>query len=221
MRSSTGWMAAALILVAGTGVVAWRFAFLVAPPTWTGEARALAKTLGVRPGTCVADIGAGDGAMAEAISAMVGASGRVLATELSAGRLRDLAARKARRGLANLEIVAARVDDTGLPEGGCDALYLRHVFHHLRDRPAMAARLTRATKTGGRIAVIDFPPDALWFHGADHGVSADEVADAFETAGWRQRARRDNWGGGTFLVVFERGGAPAGPGAAAAVAVRD
>jgi hypothetical protein len=45
---------------------------------------------------------------------------------------------------------------------------------------------------------------ALWFHGADHGVSADEVRTAFEATGWRQIARRDDWGGSTYLVVFER-----------------
>jgi len=220
MKTSTIWTGAALTAVAAAAAVAWRFAFLVAPLAWTGEARALADALGVGPGMCVADVGAGDGAMAEAMAAAVGPEGRVLATELSAERLRDLAARKSRRGLANLEVVAARGDATGLPDGGCDAVYLRHVFHHLQDRPAMAARLTRATREDGRIAVIDFPPDVLWFHGDDHGVRADDVRDAFQRAGWRERERRADWGGGTYLVVFERDPGATGPGNGAP-AVRD
>jgi ubiquinone/menaquinone biosynthesis C-methylase UbiE len=51
--------------------------------------------------------------------------------------------------------VAAQGDDTGLPDGACDAVSLRHIFHHPADRPAMVARLTRATRPGGRIAVRD------------------------------------------------------------------
>jgi 2-polyprenyl-3-methyl-5-hydroxy-6-metoxy-1,4-benzoquinol methylase len=139
----------ALAAVAAAGIVAWRFAFLLAPLAWTGEAAALVDAPGVRPGICVADVGAGDGAMAEAMVAAVGPGGRVLATELSTDRLRDLAERKTRRGLATLEVVAARSDSTGLPDGACDAVYLRHVFHHLPDRPAMVARLSRATMPGG------------------------------------------------------------------------
>ncbi len=220
MTPSTIWKLAALAAVAAALAVSWRFAFLLAPLAWTGEARELAAALGVGPGMCVADVGAGDGAMAEAMAAAVGPEGRVLATEISADRLGDLAARKTQRGLANLEVVAARDDDTGLPDGACDAVYLRHVFHHLADRPAMVARLTRATRPGGRIAVIDFPPGVLWFHGDDHGVRADDVPAAFLSAGWRQRERRDDWGGGTFLVVFERRPQLAAPGAGAS-AVRD
>lgn len=220
MTTSTIWRLVALTALAAGGAVAWRFAFLVAPLAWTGEARALAEALGVRPGMCVADVGAGEGAMAEAMVAAVGPDGRVLATELSVERLGDLAARKSRRGLANLEVVVARSDDTGLPDGACDAVYLRHVFHHLPDRQAVAERLARATTPGARIAVIDFPPGVLWFHGDDHGVRADDVSAAFLSAGWRQRERRDDWGGGTFLVVFERSLAPAHTGAGAP-AVRD
>ena len=205
MKSNTLWIAVpALATVAAAGAIAWRFAWFVAPLAWTGEAAQLALALGVRPGVCVADVGAGEGTMAEALARLVGADGRVYATEISDDRLADLAARKARRGLANVTVVAAHADDTGLPDGACDALYLRHVFHHLRDRPAMVARLTRAVRPGGRIAIIDFPPGALWFHGADHGVTPDSVREAFWNAGWRLRERRDDWGGGTFLVVFER-----------------
>lgn len=190
--------------VAIAGVVLWRFGFLMAP-AWTGEADALGVALALRPGMRVADVGAGTGNVAEVLARLVGGTGRVYATEVSPERLSELAARKARRGLANVEIVATRDDDTGLVDASVDALYLRHVFHHLTDRSAMVQRLTRAVRPGGRVAIIDFPPGALWFHGADHGVTADEVRELFWNAGWRMRERRDDWGGGTFLLVFERG----------------
>jgi len=204
MKPSGVWLGISVVAVVALSAVAWRFAFFVLPLAWTGEARLLAEALGLRPGMCVADVGAGDGRMAEAMAAVVGEGGRVIATEISADRLADLAARKSRRSLANVEVVAAGDDITGLEDARCDALYLRHVFHHLDDRPAMARQLARAVRPEGRIAVVDFPPGALWFHGTTHGVSADDVAAAFAAAGWRVRERRDDWGGGTFLVVVER-----------------
>lgn len=204
MRTSTWWMALPVVVAVGAvAVIAWRFGALVAP-VWTGEASRLAVVLGVAPGMQVADVGAGDGAVAGAMAALVGATGRVYATEISGDRVAGLTARKERHGLTNLEVVAARADDTGLPDGACDALYLRHVFHHLDDRRGMVDRLARAVRSGGRIAIIDFPPGALWFHGADHGVTADAARQVFDDAGWRLRERRDDWGGGSYLLVFER-----------------
>lgn len=209
MTTRVLWVALPVAAIAAAGTIVWRFGFLMAP-AWSGEADALADALGVTSGMHVADVGAGDGAVAEVLTRLVGDTGRVYATEVSADRLTDLATRKVQRRLANLEVVAARDDDTGLPGASVDALYLRHVFHHLTDRSAMVQRLARAVRPGGRIAVIDFPPGALWFHGADHGVTADTVREVFWNAGWRLRERRDAWGGGTFLVVFERGAAQVG-----------
>lgn len=202
-----------LTLMVGTPVIAvavvaaavlWRFSWFVAPLVWTGEPAALAAALAVTPGMRVADVGAGDGAMAAALARIVGPAGRVFATELSATSRQAIDARMHREALGNVATVVAQETATGLPDACCDALYLRHVFHHPADRAGFVAALTRAVRPGGRIAVIDFPPGALWFHGADHGVSADQVRAAFWAKGWRQVIRQDDWGGGTYLVVFER-----------------
>jgi hypothetical protein len=61
--------------VAGAGVLVWRFGFFAAPFSWTGEPHRLAAALGVAAGTTVADVGAGDGAMALAMARLVGERG--------------------------------------------------------------------------------------------------------------------------------------------------
>lgn len=205
MTTRKAWMwGLAIVAMAGTAAVTRQAAWFLAPLSWTGEASGLAATIGLAAGARIADVGAGDGAMAVAMATLVGPTGQVYATELSPARLADLAAVTSRRAVTNITIVPASLDDTGLPDACCDALYLRHVFHHLEDRTAMVRRLARAVRPDGRIAVIDFAPGGLWFHGAGHGVAPDHVRDAFAAAGWRLRERRDDWGGGTFLVVFER-----------------
>jgi hypothetical protein len=63
--------------------------------------------------------------------------------------------------------------------------------------------VVRSVEPGGRIAVIDFAPGHLWFHGGDHGVAPETVVAAFAEAGCTLRLRDDHWGGPTFLLVFE------------------
>ena len=198
-------------LSVGAGAVVWRFGYYAAPFAWTGEPRRLATALGVGDGMAVADIGAGGGEMAAAVAAVVGERGLVYATELSSGRRDQLARRVAAAGLDNVRVVAAGAVDTGLPARCCDAVYLRTVFHHVSDQTAFAAAVGDAVRPGGRIAVIDFAPGTLWFHGADHGVTPGRIRAAFAHAGWRLRQQVDDWGGGMFLVVFER--PPAAPAA--------
>ncbi len=201
-RTWTTWTVAAIGLA--VGVVGWHFAFLVAPLAWTGEPERLAAALGLEPGMRVADLGAGDGAMALAMARLVTANGRVYATELTEPQRNRIADRVRRQRVDHVEVRAAAETETLLPDACCDAVYLRHVFHHLGDPATYVASLTRAVRPGGRVAIIDFAPGALWHLGGGHGVTADRVRETFETAGWRQRERNDAWGGSTFLVVFER-----------------
>lgn len=200
---AVGVLVAVAVATAGAALV-WRFGYFAAPFGWTREPERLAASLGLAPGMTVADVGAGSGDLAVAMAGVVGAAGTVHATELSAERREVIARRISAAGVHNVVVVAAGEEQTGLPDGCCDAIYLRTVFHHVGDRVLFAAALTRAVRPGGRIAVIDFAPGTLWFHGADHGVSAEAVTAAFERAGWAERARDDAWGGGMFLRVFSR-----------------
>jgi ubiquinone/menaquinone biosynthesis C-methylase UbiE len=185
-------------------VVGWRFSIFILPVGWSGELDTLAGALRIAPGQVVADIGAGDGALAAAMAKRVGPGGVVYATELSIARREAIAARVSKQGLDNVRVVEAAADETRLANECCDAVYLRTVFHHIGDKGAFARSLARTVRTGGRVAVIDFPPGALWFHEADHGVSAATVIDACYQAGLRLVQQSEDWGGGTYLLVFER-----------------
>ena len=203
--------AAAAALLIGGGVLVWKFGYFAAPFAWTEEPQRLAAALGVSAGMTIADIGAGDGAMAVVLAGVVGEDGVVFATELADTRRQDIAERATSSGAGNLRVVAAGARDPGLPESCCHGVYLRTVFHHIEEPEAFAAALGRTVRPGGRVAVIDFAPGTLWFHGADHGVRQADVVAAFDGAGWRVRQRDDAWGGGMFLLVFERRPAASGP----------
>jgi SAM-dependent methyltransferase len=199
----------AVVMVAlVVGTIAGRFAFFFAPFSWTGEPARLARVLELRPGMEIADIGAGSGALAVAMASFVDSTGQVYATELVPERRAAIERRVSRASVGNVQVVAAAEAETRLPERCCDAVYMRAVFHHIADRSTFAADVARAVRPGGRVGVIDFAPGTLWSHGADHGVQPDSVLSAFEAAGLRRRERIDDWGGGMFLLVFERDAEP-------------
>lgn len=203
------WLAAGLVLAAaGMTVliaVAAHVSFFFLPFTWTDEPARLVGLLGIRPGDRVADIGAGDGAHAVAVARLVGQGGEVLATDLDPDRRRAIADRAAREDSSNLRVIEAAEDTTNLPDGCCQAIYMRTMLHHVADPATYARDVVRSLRPGGRVAVIDFAPGRLWFHGRDHGVTPDSVLSAFTAAGCTLRHRDDHWGGPTFLMVFECG----------------
>ena len=198
------WALGLLVLtVTAAGIIGWRFAYFVFPFAWTGEASRLGERLGIGPGSRVADIGAGDGSMALEIAQLVGDRGEVYASELTAEQREVIAGRLAKAGGASVRVIEASMDSTNLPAGCCDAVYMRTVFHHVEEPAAFARQVRTAVRPGGRVAVIDFAPGSLWFHGADHGVTPGAITAAFEQAGFVRSRPVERWGASLFLLLFE------------------
>lgn len=204
-------------LVAGGGFLYSAFgAFL--PWRERAEFDRLAELAGVAAGQTVADIGAGTGRLSVALARRVGAAGKVYATELSAANRDAIRRRAGAGGAANLVVVDADARGTKLPDGSCDLIVMRNVYHHIADPDAFGPGVRRALRDGGRLAVIDFEPGALWFHGGrpaeasvrrpGHGVSRAAAIAEFGAAGFTVEREIPAWGGPMWLVLFrasERG----------------
>src|SRR5690348_7471420 len=95
------------------------------------EMKRLAAVMEWKAGTVVADIGAGDGRFAFAAAQLVGASGKVFATEIDQEKLAKLRSEVAKRHLNNVIVLESKEADTNLPPQCCDAIFLRRVYHHL------------------------------------------------------------------------------------------
>jgi predicted methyltransferase len=118
------------------------------------------RALALAPGAAVADVGAGTGYFSARLAKAVGAEGRVFATDVQDEMIRALEARIARDGLENVTVVRAAFDDPTLPPGCCDLALLANVYKEIAKRPAYLRRLAPVLRDGGRIAIIDFRPDA-------------------------------------------------------------
>lgn len=107
--------------------------------------------LQLKPGQHVADVGAGRGYLTGRLSAAVGPSGTVVATDVDPAALAALRAHAA--GNVTTRLVAAA--DPGLEPSAFDVILLAEVDHLLGDRADYLRRLRVALAPGGRIAVTN------------------------------------------------------------------
>jgi ubiquinone/menaquinone biosynthesis C-methylase UbiE len=141
-------LAAALAPVVGTQ----------SPAQNAADAERFIRALEVKPGSVVAEIGAGDGELTLAVARAVGETGRLYSNELNRERLESVRKRAADAGLTNVTGIEGREDVANLPDACCDAVFMRNVYHHFGDPPSMNGSLLRALKPGGRLAIVDFTP---------------------------------------------------------------
>lgn len=187
-------------------------ALLVADDARTDESALIVGALALRPGMSAADVGAGDGTFTTALARQVGARGRVYATEVESDKLEKVREKAKADGFANVQAVLGDQDGTGLPDGCCDAILLRMVYHHFTDPQAMRRSLWSALKPGGRVLVIEVPPHASWRkldgvpERGGHGIKAPELIADMGKQGFTVVEQHEDWPGedDSYSVVFQR-----------------
>lgn len=166
------------------------------------EADRLAGLLRLAPGATIAEIGAGEGKLALEFASRVGPSGRVYATELGDEKLEEIRAAAVEKGLANVEVLPAEIEATGLPSACCAAIFMRNVYHHLTAPADVNRDVLRALQPGGVFVVVDFPP--TWYlapfapegvgeERTDHGITAAAALRELTDAGFEAVELIDDW----------------------------
>jgi SAM-dependent methyltransferase len=195
---------------------------------WAGSAAAessadrfaaqVAEKLGATAGATVADIGAGDGQYAIAMSKLVGFSGTVFATELEEEDRNDIQASADEVGASNVQVRKAEFEGTGLPAASVDGIYLRRVYHHITAPEPFVKNLFETIRPGGRLLIVDFPPsgflslfppEGIPQNRGGHGIVPALVVEELEGAGFKHVETIDEWDpdawfSNDFGVVFVR-----------------
>lgn len=152
----------------------------------------IVELLAVAPGSSVADVGAGGGEWTRRLARQVGPDGRVFATEVTRHQVDGLRAMALHDGLSQVTVVAGDQDATGLPDGCCEAMLLRLVYHAF-DRPAAMRRsLQQALRPGARVLIIDFRPPI------------DDLVAQMEEIGFEAQTTIEAWRGqeDVYAVLF-------------------
>jgi ubiquinone/menaquinone biosynthesis C-methylase UbiE len=180
------------------------------------DAPHLTEVLGLKPGMTVADVGSGGGAMTVVLGKWIG-SGRVYATDITEHALRWTREYVKKEGLTNVTVIEGGADRTNLPAECCDALFLRHVYHHITEVPAFNKSVLASLKPGGRLAIIDFVPSkgsplpkGVPSNREGHGIPIAVVIEELKAAGFTHVRTVDDWppgnrdGASPFLTLFIR-----------------
>jgi protein-L-isoaspartate O-methyltransferase len=116
----------------------------------------LIKALAVKEGMVVADVGAGSGYHTFLLAPLVGAKGKVIASDIQQEML-DLVTKKAKdRKATNVETVRGTATDPKLPAGKVDLILLVDVYHEFEHPFEMAEKMVEALAPGGRLVFVEF-----------------------------------------------------------------
>lgn len=116
----------------------------------------LAKLVGAKPGSAVADIGAGSGFMTLLLANEVGKDGRVFAVDINQTMLDKVAERAQAAGLSNVQTMLSPEDSTPLAPGSVDIVFMCDAYHHFEYPKSSLASIHAALRPGGQIVLVDF-----------------------------------------------------------------
>ena len=148
------------------------------------------QALALPPAASVADVGAGGGYFTEKLARAVGSSGRVYATDVQPVMIRKLRRRVEKQSLTNVTVIHSGFDDPGLPAQSCDLAFFSSVYKEIDGRVEYMKRLRYALKAGGRVAILEYRPnaDAPGPEKKDR-LPESQVVDELEAAGYRLEQR--------------------------------
>lgn len=116
----------------------------------------LVKALGIKEGMTVADVGAGSGYHSFLIAPLVGAKGKVIASDIQQEML-DLITKKAKANkVTNVETVKGTTTDPKLPAGKVDLIIMVDVYHEFEHPFEMVEKMVDALAPGGRLVFVEF-----------------------------------------------------------------
>jgi len=174
----------------------------------------LLKLLDARPGTLIADIGAGEGFNTFRIARAVMPGGRVVAEDIDGKSLAKLRERADREHVENVEVVLGTADDPHLPEQ-LDAALIHNAYHEMTEHEAMLARIRESLKPGGRLLIVEPMHEssrglAREKQEANHDIEIGLVEDDLRAAGFEIQQRDVDFvkfkgvAGGFWLLLARR-----------------
>ena len=165
---------------------------------------AMLDALKIKPGSTVADVGAGVGFTSVRISKRVGPKGTVLATDIQPEMLTKLRSNTKALGITNVKPILATAADVKLPEGAVDLAIMVDVYHECTDPAAVLKGIRKALKPGGRLVLIEFKaedPDVPIK--PEHKMTLAQVRKEVEPQGYTFKEAQDflPW---QHIIIFEK-----------------
>ena len=127
------------------------------------------KTIGVKPGMIIGEVGAGRGRYTVHIASRIGPSGMLYANDIERDYLKVIERRCADHGFTNIKTILGGLTDPKLPPAALDMVIMVNVVHCLAEPVALLRNIKKSLKPDGVIAIVEGSlekyPDAAgeWF----------------------------------------------------------
>lgn len=218
MRTDQQWIAAtaalALALLGGGVVSAGQLASKPADD-WTARLERperiaalkidyIIASLGLKPGENVADIGAGPGIISVPMAKAVAPGGTVYAVEIDKGFFPHILQKASAAHVSNVRTVLGAYTDPKLPAPDIDVALFHDVLHHIGDRAGYLKAMAGYMKPGGRIAIVELPPNGSHKDDPSLVVTKAQVKGWMAAAGFTPVQEFDGLSDGKWFVVYGR-----------------
>jgi predicted methyltransferase len=146
------------------------------------------RSLDLKDGSVVVDLGSGAGYFTLKLSDVAGARGEVIAVDLRRFSLLFLHIRALLQGKHNIQIILGDPDDPHLPAGKVDSVLIANTYHELTARQAILRHLSQALRPGGRLVVVDRSEGE-----EHHQISPEAVEMDLRREGFKITSREDSF----------------------------
>ncbi len=142
------------------------------------------RSIAVKPGQNIADIGAGGGYFSLRFAEIVGKEGKVYAVDTNPEFLEFIKISAEENGLSNIISILAIKDRLDLSEKSLDFIFMRNVTHHIPNRGEYFRNLKDFLKSDGKIIIIEYKRGkffsfrGLFGHYVPKGIIIEEMQDA-------------------------------------------
>ena len=152
----------------------------------------LLRSLGLRKGQTMADIGCGPGFFTLPAARIVGETGQVFAADIQGDMLAAVRGRAAEAGLTNVRVVKTSDTEIPMPSASCDLVLLAFVLDEIEQRARFLHRSARLLKANAKLAVLEWQKiDQAEGPPREDRIGPEDLEADAQAAGLRVTEQRD------------------------------
>ncbi|WP_341274137.1 class I SAM-dependent methyltransferase [Clostridium beijerinckii] len=118
-------------------------------------------SLEIKEGNYIMDIGSGGGYFSYKFSKSVGQFGKIYAIDVDQRNLNFIMKKAKKNRISNIETCMVAEDELHIQSGKVDIVFLRDVFHDIRNKLYYFKSMANILNKDGKVAIIDFINDGI------------------------------------------------------------